>query len=77
MFPEFKGMFPVGFFFRRSLECHLGDPGVLTNHTAWMNPGGPGVLTNHTVWANPGGPGVLMNHTAWANPNVPRAGREW
>ena len=57
MFLEFKGMFPVG-----SLECHLGDPGVLTNHTAWMNPGGPGVLTNHT---------------AWANPNVPRADREW
>ena len=82
MFLEFKGIFPVGFssgrvFFRGSLECHLGDPGVLTNHTEWANLGEPGALMNHTDWANLGEPGVLMNHTAWANPNVPRAGREW
>ena len=73
MFLEFKGMFPVGFFFRRSLECHLGDPGVLTNHTAWMNPGGPGVLMNHTAWANPNVPRAGRV----GGPNVPGADREW
>ena len=23
------------------------------DHTVWANPGGPGVLTNHTAWVDP------------------------
>ena len=41
-----------------SLECHFGmplwRPGVLTDHTAWVDLSGPGVLTNHTAWMDRG-----------------------
>ena len=54
------------------------------DHTVWANPGGPGVLMNHTAWVDPKvlrptawvDPNVLRP-TAWVDPNVPRADREW